>query len=229
LADPFEVVVVEEEEEEGHAVSESDMRLYDRVHDRVNRMLSSVKRDLDVADGAIGVKLKVLDTDNDGRIGLEELTGVGGILAEQLNPEDVEELRGILGGLAVDCQGRVDVSDLSALVSDLIAKEFMDYEGDYDGVEEEEKVGSTQSRGPCHPPKSVMLATLSTLFQTLLSWEYDITTEKQLITACPWEKVRSGAAIAAVMSESDEMLKEVMGKAGDDAAAAAKKKAAHDI
>jgi hypothetical protein len=64
--------------DEGWFRANNDAALCDRVNDRVNRMLAGVKRDLDAADTAIGEKLRVLDTDNDGRISLSELTSVGG-------------------------------------------------------------------------------------------------------------------------------------------------------
>ena len=145
MPDPFEVVDDESAEEEADDVEKPgwfranyDAQLCDRVTDRVNRMLASVKKDLDAADGKIGEKLHVLDTDNDGRISLEELTRVGGVLAEELDDEDHEELRGILEGLNVDEHGRIDVEELSALVSEMIEREFSDVD-DHDDLDEEDK------------------------------------------------------------------------------------------
>ena len=124
-----------------------DAELCDRVNDRVNRMLASVKKDLDASDAVIGEKFKVLDADGDGRISLEELTGVGGILAHELDEEDNAELKEILSSLDVDGAGRVDVADLSRLVTDLIAKEFHEREShdddDHDYASEDDASGAT--------------------------------------------------------------------------------------
>jgi hypothetical protein len=87
-------------------------------------MLASVKKDLDVADGVIGDKLKVLDADGDGRVTIDELTAAGGVLADQLDEEDQEELRGLVAELPVDELGRIGVEDVSALLSDILAREF---------------------------------------------------------------------------------------------------------
>ena len=145
MPDPFEVVDDESAEGDADDVEKPgwfranyDAQLCDRVTDRVNRMLASVKKDLDAADGKIGEKLHVLDTDNDGRISVEELTRVGGVLAEELDDEDHKELRGILEGLNVDEQGRIDVEELSALVSEMIEREFSDVD-DHDDLDEEDK------------------------------------------------------------------------------------------
>ena len=145
MPDPFEVVDDESAEGDADDVEKPgwfranyDAQLCDRVTDRVNRMLASVKKDLDTADGKIGEKLHVLDTDNDGRISVEELTRVGGVLAEELDDEDHKELRGILEGLNVDEQGRIDVEELSALVSEMIEREFSDVD-DQDDLDEEDK------------------------------------------------------------------------------------------
>ena len=145
MPDPFEVVDDESAEGDADDVEKPgwfranyDAQLCDRVTDRVNRMLASVKKDLDTADGKIGEKLHVLDTDNDGRISVEELTRVGGVLAEELDDEDHKELRGILEGLNVDEQGRIDVEELSALVSEMIEREFSDVD-DHDDLDEEDK------------------------------------------------------------------------------------------
>ena len=143
MPDPFEVVDDESAEGDADDVEKPgwfranyDAQLCDRVTDRVNRMLASVKKDLDAADGKIGEKLHVLD--NDGRISVEELTRVGGVLAEELDDEDHKELRGILEGLNVDEQGRIDVEELSALVSEMIEREFSDVD-DHDDLDEEDK------------------------------------------------------------------------------------------
>jgi len=154
LADPAEVVPDENPEvDDGEGKrarwfrANYDAELCDRVNDRVNRMLASVKKDLDASDAVIGEKFKVLDADGDGRISLEELTGVGGILAHELDEEDNAELKEILSSLDVDGAGRVDVADLSRLVTDLIAKEFHEREShdddDHDEASEDDASGAT--------------------------------------------------------------------------------------
>ena len=112
---------------------ETDAQLCDRVNDRVNNMLAGLQRDLDAADDKIGEKLNLLDADGDGRFHLSELSTLGGILADQLDDDDTDDLQEFLASsLPVDEAGRVSVEDLSALVSELIAREFEEYEGDDD-------------------------------------------------------------------------------------------------
>ena len=132
LPDASDVVPDETEDDEDDSLNEKpgwftaayDAYLSDRVNERVNKMLASVKRDLDVADGVIGDKLKVLDADGDGRVTIDELTAAGGVLADQLDEEDQEELRGLVAELPVDELGRIGVEDVSALLSDILAREF---------------------------------------------------------------------------------------------------------
>lgn len=135
MSDPWEVVEDGEgEEKRGWFRADNDFALCDRVNTRVQRMLEGVKRDLAIADGAIGEKLHVLDTDNDGRISLSELTRVGGVLADQLNDEDLAELQEIIKGFEVDEEGRISVKNLSAFVDELVDREFKEWDGDEDGV-----------------------------------------------------------------------------------------------
>ena len=111
-------------EKPGWFTASYDAYLSDRVNERVNRMLAGVKADLDAADGVIGDKLKVLDADGDGRVTIDELTAAGGVLADQLDEEDQEELRGLVAELPQDEFGRIGVEDVSALLSDILAREF---------------------------------------------------------------------------------------------------------
>ena len=111
-------------EKPGWFTASYDAYLSDRVNERVNRMLAGVKKDLDAADGVIGDKLKVLDADGDGRVTIDELTAAGGVLADQLDEEDQEELRGLVAELPQDEFGRIGVEDVSALLSDILAREF---------------------------------------------------------------------------------------------------------
>ena len=111
-------------EKPGWFTASYDAYLSDRVNERVNRMLAGVKKDLDAADGVIGDKLKVLDSDGDGRVTIDELTAAGGVLADQLDEEDQEELRGLVAELPQDEFGRIGVEDVSALLSDILAREF---------------------------------------------------------------------------------------------------------
>lgn len=135
LPDPFELISDEDEETEiegsgdkGWFRANYDAQLCDRVNDRVNKMLANVKKDLDAADGKIGQKFKVLDADGDGKISPEELINVKEMLKDALDDEGEEDLRLILAELTVDDDGKIDVADLSKLVSDLVEKELK--EGD---------------------------------------------------------------------------------------------------
>ena len=100
-----------------------DAQLCDRVNERVNKMLAGVRKDLEEADETIGGKLHVLDTDNDGRISVEELKRVGGVLAEALDEDDQRELERILADLSVDARGgQIDVAELTRVVENSRAR-----------------------------------------------------------------------------------------------------------
>jgi hypothetical protein len=145
LADPFETIEEEEVEEgdvekPGWFRANYDAQLCDRVNERVDKMLAGVRKDLEEADETIGGKLHVLDTDNDGRISVEELKRVGGVLAEALDEDDQRELERILADLSVDARGgQIDVAELTRVVEELIEREFAD--GDADADEDDDDDG----------------------------------------------------------------------------------------
>ena len=118
-----------------------DAQLCDRVNERVNKMLAGVRKDLEEADETIGGKLHVLDTDNDGRISVEELKRVGGVLAEALDEDDQRELERILADLSVDARGgQIDVAELTRVVEELIEREFADRDADADEDDDDGRV-----------------------------------------------------------------------------------------
>jgi len=146
LADPFETIEEEEAEEgdvekPGWFRANYDAQLCDRVNERVNKMLTGVRKDLEEADETIGGKLHVLDTDNDGRISVEELKRVGGVLAEALDEDDQRELERILADLSVDARGgQIDVAELTRVVEELIEREFADRDADADEDDDDGRV-----------------------------------------------------------------------------------------
>lgn len=101
-----------------------------RLEQRVEGILKRVEHELDEADTKIGDKMKMLDRDGDGIIGLDELQSALTFLKEQVGEE---ELRSILEKLAevgpADAERRIDVNKLLDLAME-------DLNNEYDGNEQ---------------------------------------------------------------------------------------------
>ena len=108
-------------EKPGWFTASYDAYLSDRVNERVLQMFAGVKADLDAADGVIGDKLKVLDADGDGRVTIDELTAAGG--GPTSSTRRTRRSHGLVAELPQD-ELRIGVEDVSASLSDILAREF---------------------------------------------------------------------------------------------------------
>jgi LETM1 and EF-hand domain-containing protein 1 len=92
----------------------AEVQLPLRLSARISSMLHNIEKELDAADQAIGSKLHVIDTDNDGVISPDELATAVGYLREQMS---AEELAGVLRELDVlrTEKGGIPVAELFKL------------------------------------------------------------------------------------------------------------------
>lgn len=72
-------------------------RITQQVSNRVKKMLIRIEQDLDKAELAIGGKLHLLDTDNDGVISRKELQDAFKFLQNELSEDEMQQLQTMLG------------------------------------------------------------------------------------------------------------------------------------
>lgn len=85
------------------------------LSNRVNTLLVSLEKELDDVECKLGQKLKMIDTDNDGVIGTEEVRLALTFLKETLGED---ELRSLLERLDSDMDGKISIGDLLSLLEE---------------------------------------------------------------------------------------------------------------
>lgn len=85
---------------------------------RVNKMLDSLRTELEQADGSIGKAFRSLDLDGDGVLSAAELLEAMNSLNVKMRPQ-AEQFKQVLKQLDPDDDGKINVADLSRLISEI--------------------------------------------------------------------------------------------------------------
>ena len=117
--------------------------LADQVSARVDKLLKSASKDIEEVEKRIGDKLRVLDTNCDGMISMQEVMKVREVLgSDQISESDEIDLVNILSSL-IRADGTIAVEDLRKLTSDVIEKEHLEDEPADDDEDEPVEASST--------------------------------------------------------------------------------------
>jgi len=116
--------------------------LADQVSARVDKLLQSACEDIEEVEKRIGDKLRVLDTNCDGMITMQELMKVREVLgSDQISEADEVDLVNILSSL-IRADGTIAVEDLRKLTSDVIEKEHLEDEPADDDEDQPDEASS---------------------------------------------------------------------------------------
>ena len=105
-----------------------------RLEQRVEGILKRVEREIDEADTKIGDKLKVLDRDGDGIIGLDELQSALAFLKEQVGEEELRAILEALADVGPEAEKRIDVNKLLDLAMTDVHHEMDGSSDQYDSM-----------------------------------------------------------------------------------------------